>query len=176
MKRSATLLIAAALALTTIAACGGGDKKTVKVPGGGSVTVDKGGNDGQVTFTDDKGNRSSFGASQEVPDDFPKAVPLPDDAKLTGSIFGESDGKSGWTLTYESSKDVADFAKAYRSSLEDAGFKVDSFSVMGSGADSAVMAGASNGDWQVSVMGSNTEGKGSLVLSVAPADTTSSTG
>ncbi len=133
MKRIATLLVAAALAVTTLAACGGGDKKTVKIPGGGSVSVDRDGKDGTVSFTDDEGNKSSFGASTEVPDDFPKDVPLPDDAKLTGSIFGETDGQQGWTLTFESTEDVAAFAKAYRATLEDAGFKVDSFSVMGSG-------------------------------------------
>lgn len=169
MKRIVTLVLAVVLGVTVLAACGGDDKKTVKVPGGGSVTVDDNGKDGSFTVTDDEGNKSSFGTSTEIPDDFPKDVPLPDDAKLTGSIYGETEGKQGWTLTFESSKDVAGFTKAYRATLEDAGFNVDTFSVMGSGDGGTAIAGASNANWQVSIVGSSQEGKGNLVISVTPA-------
>ncbi len=175
MKRIVTLVLAVVLGVTILAGCGG-DKKTVKIPGGGSVTVDDNGKDGSFTVTDDKGNKSSFGTSTEIPDDFPKDVPLPDGAKLTGSIYGETDGKQGWTLTFESSKDVAAFAKAYRATLEDAGFNVDTFSVTGSGDGSTAVAGASNADWQVGVIGSSQEGKGNLVITVSPADSTSTSG
>lgn len=170
MKRILTLFVAAALAATALTACGGDDKKTVKVPGGGSVTVDKdGAEDGNLTITDEKGNKSSFGSGTEVPDDFPKAdVPLPDDAKLSGVVASENEGEKTWVLTFETSGSVADVAKTYRTTLEGAGFTFQTFQSMGSGSDVTVVATGTSDKWRVNITGGNHDGKSSLMVTVSP--------
>ena len=79
------LLLAAVVAV----GCGGGSSKTVKIPGGGEVSV-----------------------SGKLPDNFPKDFPTYSGAKVTTSYSGKSQGISGTVVLWESG-DSLDKVKSF---------------------------------------------------------------
>jgi hypothetical protein len=81
------LLLAAVVAV----ACGGGSSKTVKIPGGGEVSV-----------------------SDKLPGSFPKDYPVYKGAKVTGSFSGSNSGVNGTAVTWETG-DSLDKVKAFYS-------------------------------------------------------------
>lgn len=171
MRRVATALAVGSLVLG-MAACGGDDKATIKTKDG-EVKIE-GGEDGNGSFTfkDADGNEGSFGASSELPKDFPKSdVPLPK-GEVTASLFGSEKGKKSWTITMDVGGKLSSVADDYTSKLEDAGFTVDE-GFGGSGDGSDFTSFTAKGDtYDVHVIGStdNKTKKSSLVVTVGPHD------
>lgn len=170
MKRIATLLAVAALAVTTVTACSSDDKKATKNPTGGAATADKGAEDTSTPAPDTKADDAPADAGVKVPDTFPAGVPLPDGATVTFAASAEPGQPEFWRLDLESSDDTATMANAYRAALEDAGFRIDAFSVNGVGSSASVNGNATSDQWSVVVVGSDSDGdgKGGLGLSVRP--------
>ncbi|HEY8172659.1 MAG TPA: hypothetical protein VIH21_06200 [Dehalococcoidia bacterium] len=86
----ATLLFASG----ALVACGGGNKKTVNVPGGGKVSV-----------------------SDKLPDSFPDDLPVPNGADVQGSYSGEQGGIEGVIATWSSDDSVDDVKSFYEDEL-----------------------------------------------------------
>ncbi len=82
------LLLTAVVALTAWA-CGGGDDKTIDIPGGGQVNV-----------------------SDDIPDEFPDDFPIYDGADFQTSFSGEQDGVEGLIATWQTD-DSFDDVKAF---------------------------------------------------------------
>ena len=82
MRKYLALLIPALASLAILAGCGG-DSKTVKIPGGGEVSV-----------------------SGKLPDNFPKDFPVYKGAKVQGSYTGKNEGVSGTVVTWETGDSI----------------------------------------------------------------------
>jgi hypothetical protein len=97
MKR--ILLFVGLLSLLAVAsACGGGDEKTVTLPGdNGNVKVSSG---------------------DKLPSDFPDDFPIFKDAKLTGSVSGEQEGQSGYFVSWETDASADDVTSFYKEALD----------------------------------------------------------
>jgi hypothetical protein len=93
------LMVAAAVAV----ACGGGDSKTVSIPGGGEVSV-----------------------SDKLPDSFPKDYPIYDGAKVKGSLSGTTKGISGTTVTWETGDSLSKVTDFYTNAFKSGNWKTDS--------------------------------------------------
>ncbi|MBI5288283.1 MAG: hypothetical protein HY873_04870 [Chloroflexi bacterium] len=81
-------------------ACGGGDKKTVDIPGGGKISV-----------------------SDDLPGDFPDDFPKYKGAKVLGSLSGSSEGQEGTVVTFETGDDIEDVQSFYEKEFEDGPWK-----------------------------------------------------
>lgn len=176
MRRLATALAVGSVVLG-LAACGGGDGKTTIKTKEGELKVDTGKNNGSFSVKDKNGNETSFGASAELPKDFPKSdVPLPK-GTITGSIFGSQGGKKTWTVTIDASGKISDVADSYGSKLEDAGYTVEQgFGSTSAGTDFASFV-ARGDKWDVNVAGSTDTKtkKAQLVVTVLPHDKSADT-
>lgn len=93
------LVVVAALAV----ACGGGDSKTVKIPGGGEVST-----------------------SNKLPSDFPSDFPIYGGAKVVGSIKGDQQGLKGFFVTWETGDDVDKVTAFYKKEFEKGPWKSES--------------------------------------------------
>lgn len=92
--------------------CGGDDDKKINIPG----------TDGDVTVSDD------------LPDDFPKSIPIYDDADFQGSISGETEGIEGSVATWTTGDSAEDVSAWYEDKLKDIdGWKVTSSGEFGGG-------------------------------------------
>jgi len=109
------LVFVAVLALT---ACGGGDKSTVDLPGGGQAEIGK--DDGGITIEGPSGTVQIGQA--ELPDGWPADFPLPDDAEPVYSVGAEG-GVSVWFSTGQSIDDLKAF---FTEALPAAGYAIDS--------------------------------------------------
>jgi hypothetical protein len=78
---------------------------------------------GNMTFTDkETGKTVSVGASQKIPDDFPKDFPIYTNAKVVGSIAGMQDGKSGFLVTFNTDASVDQVGSFYKTALASSGW------------------------------------------------------
>ena len=93
------LVVVAALAV----ACGGGDSKTVKIPGGGEVST-----------------------SNKLPSDFPSDFPIYGGAKVVGSVKGDQQGLKGFFVTWETGDDVDKVTAFYKKEFEKGPWKSES--------------------------------------------------
>jgi len=96
----ATLIL---LGATLLAACGGGDDKTVNVPGGGEVTT-----------------------SDDLPDDWPDDFPIYDGADYKGGFQSSSQGVSGFAATWETGDDIDDVRAFFTQAFADSPWKQQS--------------------------------------------------
>ncbi len=165
MRKFATALFVGAL-VVGVAACGGG--------GSDKIGVSKNGK--KITIGDGKNGNITIGGGS-LPDGFPKSdVPLPSnstsDIVSSGSVTAS--GNDTWTIAYKATKDGA---KAYKSKLEDAGFKADSSYSSGSGSSgSSSYYSLSDGKYDVNVIGAtDTKGQATLVITVTKAKASSTT-
>jgi hypothetical protein len=115
VRRMPFLVFVAVLALT---ACGGGDKSTVDLPGGGQAEIGK--DDGGITIEGPSGTVQIGQA--ELPDGWPADFPLPDDAEPVYSVGAEG-GVSVWFSTGQSTDDLKAF---FTEALPAAGYAIDS--------------------------------------------------
>lgn len=84
---------------------------------GGKVDINKGG----VTVKGKDGESASFGDSVEIPEDFPKDVPV-----YEGKVIGAyTDGKT-WTINLETKDAFAKVLKFYKTELEAKGWVMES--------------------------------------------------
>ncbi len=116
--------------------CGGDDKK-IDIPG----------TDDDITVSDD------------LPDDFPKSIPIYGDADFQGSISGESEGISGSVATWSTGDSAEDVTAWYEDKLKD----IDGWKVTASGKINDA------GYWTLE----NDDGKKAAYLSITGGDETS---
>lgn len=166
VRWAGALAVAAGLAL---AGCGGSDTpsvsvddegkdRTVSVEGdGGSVTVEEG-KDGGITVEGEDGSTFSADTSGDLPDGWPKAVPV-----IAGTITfaqSSSDGSTGqlWSVTVDTEGSVTDVFDAAKADLEGAGFTASAevstadgafASFSGNGYDVQLTVGAGDGSTTV---------------------------
>jgi hypothetical protein len=118
MVRRTPLLALVLVAVLALAACGGDDKATVDLPGGGQVEIDQ--NDGGITIEGPTGTVQIGQA--ELPEGWPADFPLPDDAAPVYSVGAEG-GVSVWFATAQSTEDLTGF---FSEALPAAGYTIDS--------------------------------------------------
>lgn len=135
------------------AACGGGSKNTVKVPGGGDLTI-----------------------SKKLPDDFPKDFPVYKNADFKGSFSGTQQGIKGFVATWDTSDSADKVKEFYDKAFSDGPWKSDSNAQFGEG--SSWTAENKDGTKTGYVLTSAADGKTSIVATVGdkPKDDATSTG
>ncbi len=164
-----TVVLALALALAGglgLAACSDGDSAAVPstLP---PIAPDPGPDPSTARTT------TTTGPPAAVPAGFPTVVPLPKGLRLTEaqSITGAESEVPGWVLTYETRRPVAEAAATYGDRLEAAGFKLlgaeEISGGKGIGKHTAGMFGTSAA-WTVSVLGTDLDPSGTLLVSVSP--------
>jgi hypothetical protein len=142
------LVFVAVLALT---ACGGGDKSTVDLPGGGQAEIGK--DDGGITIEGPSGTVQIGQA--ELPDGWPADFPLPDDAKPVYSVAVE-DGVSVW---FTSGQSIDDLKAFFTEALPAAGYEVGPTTEFGDANGSyAVVPFSGNGSEGAVYLGSSSTG------------------
>jgi hypothetical protein len=129
-----------------LAACGGSDSKADDR----NVTVD-GSDDPTVSY-----------GSDDLPDDFPSEVPLPDDLSLSDSTTAGDFFRLAYSLGSTSPGDAVD---AYESELDSAGFDVETISAPGASEDHPSPLHADGEGWRVVAVATD-DGGGSLDLTV----------
>jgi hypothetical protein len=147
------MLCAAALILGTgalLVACGGGDDKTVNVPGGGEVSV-----------------------GDDIPDGFPDDFPRYPGADEKGGYRGEQDGVEGFVAIWETDDSVEDVQAFFEEelakdpwstsgSISSSGFNIISFENSSAGTAGGVTVGEEDGKTTISVfLGEDGTGGGS---------------
>lgn len=150
MRRFIVLLVPTLLVATLIGACGG-DSKTVKIPGGGEVSV-----------------------SGKLPDNFPKAFPVYKGAKVQGSYTGKNQGVSGTVVTWETGDSIDKVKEFYSNAFQSGDWPVTSNGDLNG---SAYWGGeSSDGKTTFYTMVSETSGKTSIIATVGdtPSDSSSS--
>jgi hypothetical protein len=88
----------------------------------GEVVVGDVDDDGNLTVESEDGSFTSGGGT-DFPDEWPDAVPRPDDIEIFSSAAMREGGSESVIVTAEVD---GDFADRYRAQLEDAGFEVES--------------------------------------------------
>jgi len=150
VRRFTLLFFVSALALAAVA-CGGGEAKTVDLPGGGQVNISPSG--GGITVEGPSGGQVEIGAA-DYPEAWPSDFPVPEGASPAYSI-GAADSVSVWFATDQSTEEVKTF---YQDALPGAGYTIDSqadmsdtsgtysiFSVTGNGWTGGIYIGAGAG-------------------------------
>lgn len=129
MSRTIFLRLIAVALVTSIAlvAAGCGESVTEKVAEKAAkealekegVTVSGDDESGSITFSDEEGKSSQLSYGDELPDDFPEEVPLPDDAKITSAIKTGTEGEgAGFLIGAEVEQDADEVLKFYKAELE----------------------------------------------------------
>ncbi|RUT35502.1 hypothetical protein EJP77_00275 [Paenibacillus zeisoli] len=68
---------------------------------------------------DGSGGKTTVKSSTEIPASFPKDIPLPDDAKTTGSIETNADGKESIIVTIHTDKELSELETMYKQYFKD---------------------------------------------------------
>lgn len=138
--------VAAVAALVVIAGCGGGGGTTVKTGNGEVKTGDKG--NVEISTKEDS---LSIGAGTDLPDEFPKDVPTPDDLQIQAAATNTQDGKQDFVITY-TAPDAKKAYEDYKSKLTGDGFTVTNDDT--TEADGKFRGGleATKGTWKVNVV------------------------
>lgn len=150
MRRFIGLLVPALLVVTLVAACGG-DSKTVKIPGGGEVSV-----------------------SGKLPDNFPKDFPIYKGAKVQGSYTGKNEGVSGTVVTWETGDSIDKVKDFYSNAFQSGAWPVTSNGDLNG---NAYWGGeSSDGKTTFYTMVSTVDGKTNIIATVGdtPKDSSSS--
>ena len=138
-------------------------EQAIEEQGGGDVEIDADGESFSVEGED--GSEFSVG-SDELPEDFPSDVPIPEGGTVESSSSMKTEGKAGWfvALSYADS-DASELADQAANGMKDSGFKETStFS-----ADESTTTAFEGNGYQVTVsVAPDAEGGGSsLTLTVA---------
>ena len=112
---------------------------------GETITGQAGADDGEFNVESDDGSFSA-GATTELPDDWPTAIPEPDGLAVSGASVIGSDTER--VITVSGSVDGDGFVDSYGTALESAGFTQDSTFESGD----TVNRVYSNGDWNVGIV------------------------
>ncbi len=116
VRKVGVLLLILALAFA-VAACGGDDKQTIDIPGGGQVDIGQDGNG--ITVSGPSGNVNI--GTGDYPDGWPSDFPIPDGATPAYSV-GAGGTLAVWFATAASLDDVKAF---FTSALPAAGYNID---------------------------------------------------
>lgn len=137
------------MAVTALAIACGGDSKTVKIPGGGQVSV-----------------------SDKLPDRFPKNYPVYGGAKVKGSLSGTSEGITGTTVTWETGDSLEKVTDFYEKAFSSGAWKSDSTGQIG---DSSYWAGESSDGKQAHyLLVAKADGNTSIIVTVGDKESDSS--
>lgn len=134
--------------------------------------------DSSVTFKDDSGNAVTYGTTK-LPDGWPKELSLPSDTTVTASIKNTSSDGDTFVVSVDSKKSVKDLVSAFKTKLEDAGYKKGDESSFGGGTDEAQTIVYTKGNRQVTVIATSTtesDSRSSAQISVAPNPDSGSSG
>jgi hypothetical protein len=148
----ATRIIPILCAATLILACGG-EEETVETESG-SFTVETEGKGVRISGEDEEAGAISgqFGENAEIPDGFPKDVPIYPDAKVLGSmVTGE-----GTILTLQTADDPGKVTAFYREKLSKEGWSLASEIDLGGQRMLAIEKGERSGAVQISREGDDT--------------------
>ncbi|WP_409346845.1 hypothetical protein [Paenibacillus sp. MBLB4367] len=102
-----------------------GNDITVKSKDGeGKITVNDKDNSTTIKSKDANGNASTmtFSEDKKLPDGFPKDIPVPEKAQITGSMSTSADKEKSFMVTFQSKQSIKDAGKAYHDALKAAGF------------------------------------------------------
>jgi hypothetical protein len=164
-RRRVVVVLLAAVSVVALGACGS-DAKVVETKDG-KVTVDGSGDKAKVTVEGENGNTITFN-EQQVPSDFPGAVPLPQKVQLRGATSGTRGDKEYFQLSYAlDNASARATVGAYATRLGDAGFSVDQTDTPGNDAIPSPMQADGKG-WHVLAI-ANGAGSGSMIVTVTPA-------
>lgn len=114
LARMAAVVLAASMALT---ACSGNETGR-----SGGTNGDQGADEGSVTLKDNEGKDVVVSSKQEIPDSFPKDVPIPDSLKIVSSISSDD----STTLAIETDMPFDEAVALYDGYVQEAGY-VESF-------------------------------------------------
>jgi hypothetical protein len=117
-RRFAPALLALVLPFAA-AACGGGDEKTVDLPGGGQVNASPSG--GGITVEGPSGGQVNIGTG-DYPEGWPSDFPVPEGATPAYSIGAEG-SVMVWFSTDQSTEEVKSY---FQDALPSAGYTIDS--------------------------------------------------
>ena len=167
--RTARCLVAGAalvLVAAALAACSSDAK--VAETADGRVTVSGTGKKAEVTVNGEHGATATYNA-QQVPADFPDAVPLPTRWTLSNATSATREGKRYFQLSYDIGANSARASLGfYASLLGEAGFAVDT--VDGATSDPAPSPLQADGKgWRVVAIATSGGGNGSMIVTVTNA-------
>ena len=149
---SATRIVPLLCAAILVLACGG-EEETIETEGG-TFTVEAEGKGVRISGEDEEAGAISgqFGENAEVPDGFPKDVPIYPDAKVVGSMLtGE-----GTILTLQTADDPGKVTAFYRKNLSKEGWSLASEIDLGGQHVLAMEKGERSGAVQISREGNDT--------------------
>lgn len=152
MRKLLSVLVPALIVGTAfVVACGGGDSKTVKIPGGGEVST-----------------------SNKVPDSFPKDYPVYGGAKVTGSVNTTTSGITGTSVIWETGDSLQKVTDFYKAAFSKGPWKADS---NGQVSDSSYWAGESSDGKKSHYLVAGRQGDKTSITAIVgdkPADSSSS--
>lgn len=142
MIRRITVLASTSVLVLALAGCGAiaeqvtekAIEEGIEAEGGGDVDLDFDGENGSLSVESSEGS-FSVGTDQDVPDDFPADVPLPEDATVVMSMNFDDGTDAGFNLTLESAGDVAAIADDIEGGLTRAGYDLTNTGEMTTGED-----------------------------------------
>lgn len=146
----AALLVAALV--SSAAGCGADEKAAEKAAeemlSDKNKKVDIDGD--KVTVEDDEGNSMKYGEGVEVPDDFPKEIPLPQGDYKVNSVMTQGD-QTTMMLAFEAD-DMKSLEDHIRSGLTDAGYTIEDGMRIDQDSGKQVHFTATSAEREVSVM------------------------
>lgn len=132
---------------------------------GGQAEVDISGD--EVTVTTEEGE-TSWGLSTELPEGFPKVVPIYPDMTPTSTMTWEEDGNKYFMVGFETADPGKKVYDWYMYQFPTAGWTIDYNSTTTSNGDKYYYVTANDGTLEVSVIVSEYEGETTLSLDVGP--------
>ena len=111
---------------------------------GGQAEVDI--SEGEVTVKTEEGE-TSWGTGTEMPDDFPKVVPVYPDMEPTSSMSGKSEGKDFFFVSFESKDPGEKIYNWYGKELSSGGWTIDFESSSASDGGKFYQISGSNGTY-----------------------------
>jgi len=132
---------------------------------GGQAEVDISGD--EVTITTDEGE-TSWGTGTELPEGFPKVVPIYPDMTPTSTMTWEDDGNKYFMVGFETADPGKKVYDWYMDKFSAAGWTVDYNSTTTSDGDKYYNVTANDGTLEASVMVSEYEGDTTVSINVGP--------
>ncbi len=148
-------------AVMMFAGCGQiAEKATEKaVENATGVKVDKNGE--SIKIKTDKGEAEFGGSDHEIPDGFPKEFPVYDGAQVSGSMKAEAEGKTSFTVTFETNDSKAEVLSFYKEALPKSGYTISATMDLGDAATISIKKGSVDAG---SVSIAKSDGKTSILV------------
>jgi len=157
-----------------LAACGGHTTTVATSNGTAKISSSANGKSNSVDVKSANGS-ARLGTGPRLPSGFPKSVPVPSGATLTGSITSTSKGKSVFELSYRLSGNLKAGLASYDAKLKGAGFTLH----LSSNASGNTEQDWTSSTWNVIVTGlrasSTSSGKAGLTVVLTPRASTTTT-